>query len=216
MSMSSDRRFAVRRAALCIAAALSAAGCSKTLRPAEDVDLRYRAHIAVASEQKTLVLFSRGMTGRLDADQTAKIADFAKAYRSEARGPMIVAVPHAGEGRPRRPEGLLSSLAGHGISGRSVRLTTYVPDPALEPGIRLAYETVGAKAICDDRPPSRFDTDPGAARMGCAYASAIAANVADPLDLAEPRARGLYRFTKATGERLAEPAAPGTPISGTR
>ncbi len=216
MPMSSDRRFTSRRLALCIAVALSAAGCSRTMSPAEDVDLRYRANIAITSEQKSLVLFSRGMTGRLDEAQAAKIADFAKAYHREARGPMIVAVPHSGEGRPRRPEGLLSALSGHGISGRSVRLTTYAPDPTLEPGLRLAYEAAGAKAVCDERPSTRLDRDPGAARSGCAYTAAIAATVADPFDLAEPRARGLYRFTKATGERLAAPDAPVTPVSGMR
>ena len=195
---------------------LSIAACSVLHPPAEDVDLRYRARIVIKAEQKTLAIFPRQGLARLDPMQSAKISDFARSYRAEGRGPLRVLVPQDAKGHAPRPTAILAELSRAGVRPGGVTVGAYAPDVRLEPPVRLSYEAASADALCDERPSGKLVRDPAAALMGCAFASAVARTAADPLDLAEPRATGLYTFTATTGGRLAGPATPATPGTGTR
>lgn len=200
----------------CILLALAGAACSPMRASPEDTDMRYRAATVLRNGEKVLSIFPRGSESRIDETQAAKIRQFAGTFRQEGRGPMLVAVPQEPDGRTRRPEALLAVLAGSGVSGRAVRIVGFVPYRNFASAWRLSYGTIEATAICDERPSGRFERDPGAARLGCAYTAALARTVADPLDLAEPRAVGLYRFTKATAEPLASTAPAPTSGQGPR
>jgi pilus biogenesis lipoprotein CpaD len=169
--------------------AATAAACTASRQSAQPLpDARDRAAVALRAEQKTLALFSRGTRGTIDPAQENKIAGFAEAYRAEGRGPITITVPGAaGEKRARPPEGVIAALARNGVARSAIRVTSYPPQPDLEPSIQLAFSTIAARSNCTIPRPGAVELDPAAGMIGCAYTAAIARTVADPLDLAEPR-----------------------------
>lgn len=197
------RRFALLAALLL--PAITAGGCSRNVVAYGDLpDMRDRATVALRSEQKTLALFSRGTSGTIDPAQDDKIAGFAEAYRREGRGPVVVTVPSNPKAKsPQRPAGVIASLARHGVSAGSIKVRSYVPDPGVEPSVQLSFSRIAADVTCKGIEFPRAARDPGAAVLGCAYTAAVARNVADPLDLAEPRRQDLSPHRGPAVTRLA-------------
>lgn len=190
----------MRRALLAASAALLLAGCGvNRVVPSADMstDGQARHPIVLAEASYTVDVFPLG-GGRLDERTAGQIRDFAARFREVGQGGLTVLVPQGGA------SGAQASFAAPAIrdmlereAGRPVALAAYpVADPKLAAPVRLAFGGVKAKVAhqCGDWPS---DLASGSStrgwqnepywNFGCASQSMVAAQVADPRDLAAPR-----------------------------
>jgi pilus assembly protein CpaD len=183
-------------------------------------DFRARHPIALTHAPVTADILPVG--GRLDARAKEQIRAFATEYRSHGGGLVALQVPAMGQGYSHAlVEGVRRELMAAGVK-EGVSVSSYQPgDPTLVSPIRLSF--IGTKAVvrsrCGDWPR---DLASGSSmegwqnqsywNHGCAYQQAFAAQVADPRDLAGPRAEGpsdVSMRTRAIG-KVREGEDPGT------
>lgn len=191
--------------ALLLALAGSATGCVTT-RPRPDVpppapiDYRQRHPIAIQEAPRGVELFIGAGRGALTAPQRAKLIGFAGAWRRQGTGGIVIAVP-AGTPNARaaaaaaREAGAL--LAGAGVPPRAIQIQSVaVADPLVLVPLRLSYPTMVARAgPCglwpDDLGPTldrKYTENRPYWNHGCANQRNLAAMVAEPADLVQPRA----------------------------
>jgi pilus assembly protein CpaD len=179
---------------------LPLAGCGTTERMvASSVpqdDYRVRHPIVLAERPRTLEIFVEPETGRFDRHSAAQLREFAGLYRKFGRGPITI-MPPAWPGGPPPTEPVREALFRAGARERTI-VAPYPAGPNLVAPVRLSF--VGLKASVADQCgqwPRDLAIGSGAVEdwsnkpywnFGCAYQTALAAQVADPRDLVAPQA----------------------------
>lgn len=163
----------------------------------------YRANhpIRIVEGDRSIDLFVGAGRGGLTPEQRAQVAAFAGAWRRESSGILTIDVP---SGTPNElaarstAREIQSVLAAYGVPARAIDLRAsrlaYAPAGDLPP-IRLGYARVEARTSPCGLWPD--DLGPTAARttfenrpyynFGCATQQNLAAMVAEPEDLVQPR-----------------------------
>lgn len=179
-------------------------GC-KTTQTTGDItssipaDYRQRHPIAVREQAQTLNVFIGDRRGGLTATQRGEVAALAPAWRGEATGGFIVEVPfgttneRAAMNAAREVRGVLASA---GVPHSSIEVRPYrTDDPARLGTLRVKYPRMTAETgPCglwpDDLGPT-YSALHAANRPhwnhGCASQRNLAAQVANPADLVQPR-----------------------------
>ncbi|MCP8938139.1 CpaD family pilus assembly lipoprotein [Alsobacter sp. SYSU M60028] len=162
-------------------------------------DYRVRHPIALAYAPTELDLFLGHNGYGLDERQARDLQQFLQDYREHGRGGILVLVPVTGGKGGGGAQSVRASLASAGLAGHQVRYQNYsTPDAALASPVRLSFTKMQAKVLgaCGDW---RQDLNGEAAsvegwknkpypNMGCAYQTALANQVDDPVDFVRPRA----------------------------
>jgi pilus assembly protein CpaD len=192
---------------------LGVAGCAKRNQEVTGTvevnpDYRERHPIVLANTPRLLEIYAtRGHAG-LDLRQDQDIRAFAAEYKSAGSGAIIASVPKgkASGASSASLAGIRHSLSAAGVSSQYVKITSYHPeDMDSAAPVRLSFLKLQASvdSLC-----GQFKTDiTGAStserfknqaysNFGCAYQTAIAAQVAHPLDLVRPRLEGATDIEK--------------------
>ena len=162
------------------------------------IDYRARHPIALAEQSKSVDIFMPG--GALDPVARAKVREVGAEYARSGSGPVGIQLPST-IGQDPRAHALVDTirheLAAGGARG-SVSISTYpVPDQRLASPIRLTYQglTASVATKCGEWPADLASGSSAAGLQnkpywnhGCAYQQMLATQVADPRDLAGPRA----------------------------
>lgn len=161
-------------------------------------DSRARHPIVLAQTPETLDIFLTG-SQTLDRRQQDDIKDFAKRYKDAGTGTIQILLPRGGaeSGRAASAVGAIrQTLAAGGMRGSAIVGSYDVADPTLSAPVRLAFVSLQARAAtrCGEWPD---DLGASAANggwdnrpyynLGCATQQNLAAQIADPRDLARPR-----------------------------
>jgi len=204
------------RGALIAGLAAALGGCHVTTTAKDTtgsipVDYQDRHPIAVKEGEKTLVVFVGAGRGGLSPTQRAEVLSFGRSWRSLATGGVTVERPIGGGNERAAGDTLketLSILAQAGVPRHGVAVRTYrAPYGQLAP-LRLGYPKIVAEAgPCglwpDDLGPS-YQTKHFKNRQyynfGCASQRNLAAMVAEPADLVQPRGETpVYTAKRTTG-----------------
>jgi pilus assembly protein CpaD len=205
LNVASRRVAAIGARALLIASfAAALAGCNTTT--AQDttgsIPLAYtdRHPITVKEGKKTLVLFVGAGRGGLSPMQRAEVLAFAQNWKRDATGGVTIDRP-AGAANERAANDTLkealSILTQAGVPNNGIGVQPYNPGEKLAT-LRLTYPLMVAEAgPCglwpDDLGPT-YDTkhyeNKQYYNFGCATQRNLAASVAEPADLVQPRAEG--------------------------
>ena len=187
---------------LAVLVAGAAAGCKSeaTTGSLAAQDYRVRHPIALTYAPTTLDVFlSRNMVG-VDARQTADLRTFAADYRKNGRGPLTILAPRdptAPAASDRAAASVRSVLAGAGVSGRYVQVQSYPGNgDSLANPIRLVFSKLQAKVATQcgtwnddlgESPQAKSWRNQQHYDFGCSYQTALANQVADPIDLQRGR-----------------------------
>lgn len=173
-------------------------------------DYRERHPIVLTDAPETLDVFVGENAPRLDERQEDDVTAFAKSFRQAGKGGVTALVPMGAAGEIGTHRGLNAIRSAFSKAGANVHLNvqTYrVSDPSVAAPIRLTFMKLQAKL------PHRcgqWPDDVGGANtlnswqnqnywnFGCAYQQNLAAQVADPRDLARPRAESRIDTIKRT------------------
>jgi pilus assembly protein CpaD len=193
-------RGAARAAALATVAALLA-GCNQhtaTAQATYPTDYRERHPITLREGDRTVEIFVGRNRGGLTPLQRADVLSFAQQWRHEGTSGVIVDVPSAGASARAAADSMRevhSILAASGVPAKAVYVRGYRPGPAVLASIKLRYSKLTAEAgPCGlwpkDLGPSSegddFSNNPYW-NLGCATQRNLAAMVANPADLVQPR-----------------------------
>lgn len=192
------------RAALLIGlASLTIAGCQhdRIVTGSVPSDYRDRHPIQVNEGARSVQMFvGSGRTG-LTPEQRALAGGFASQWRRYASGPMIIEIPagvanEAASSRTVRE--LQSVLIASGVHPRAIQIQAYQSDtPSNVAPIRLTFSAISAQVAnrCHAGQENLGLTQNGDAfqnysmkNFGCATQHNLAAAVANPEDLVQPRA----------------------------
>jgi len=191
-------RTMLRLAVIAAGAPLCACGLNKTVgAPEVAYDYRDRHPVVLAEAPYTIDLFPLGGGGRLDPETSLRLRDFMERYHKFGRGQITLLAPRRnGAERRGEVEDVRRALAAYG-AGASIYVGTYpVSDPGLAAPIRLSFNGMKAKVAgpCGEWPD---DLASGASldgwqnktfyNYGCANQATLAAQIADPRDIADPR-----------------------------
>ncbi len=216
MSMA-HRNPALRMVLLSVAAAMALSGCSTRdeITSSVPADYRHRHPIVLSHANETLEVYSGGLGG-LDRRQKEDIRAFARDYMSNGQGPLIAYLPTGGSSAATSAglNGIRQTLAGGGASGR-LQIAHYHASGSNVAPIKLAFAKLKAStpAPCgyehEDIVPSRFSANivnRQANNFGCTYQRNLAAQIADPRDLLQPRQEGAIDVDKRLAgiERIRE------------
>ena len=163
-------------------------------------DYRLRHPIAVQEGNHSIVIFVGNARGGLSAPQRTDVMGLAQTWVREGTGGIIADVPvntqnaRAASATYRE---IRSVLAAGGVPSSAIMLRQYQPeDPRILPTIKLSYPKIAATAgPCglwpEDLGPNLQDTGYNENRQyhnfGCATQRNLAAMVANPADLEQPR-----------------------------
>jgi pilus assembly protein CpaD len=190
-------RPALRLAAILLLAPLGACGMNKVVgAPEVAYDYRDRHPVMLAEAPYQIDLFPVGR--RLDPETSTRLREFVAGYRRFGRGTITVLAPRGqGAGARYEVDEVRRALAAFG-AGPSIYVGTYpVSDPSLAAPIRLSFNGLKAKVAgpCGEWPDdlaSGNSLDGWQNRTfynyGCATQATLSAMVADPRDIANPRA----------------------------
>lgn len=194
-------RMATRVAWLCfLLPPLAGCGMNKVYQPPEvPYDYRDRHPLVLAEAQTTVDLFPHVVDGVLDPETRLRLHEFAMRYRrfGEGRITMLAPIGGPGAGMSRRELELVrQTLAAEGV-GRTLFVSTYpVNDTKLASPLRLYFTGLKAQVAgkCGEWPDdlaSGTSLDGWQNRtywnFGCATQSTLAAQIADPRDIVDPR-----------------------------
>lgn len=194
-------------AALTLIGAAALGGCTHRSQEAEivtgslSVDYRARHPIVIQEAAKTTEIFIGHARGGLTTAQRTDIAGLAQAWLSEGTGAITIDTP---TGTPNAQAAsvtvrdIQNMLVAAGIPARGVKVQPYHPnDPRQFAPVRVRY----ARIIADAGPCGLWPEDLGPSvknksyfenrpyqNFGCAYQRNMAAMVANPADLVQPRA----------------------------
>lgn len=193
-------RAAAATLALLAALPLGACGVNRTLPPPVIAhDYHDRHPVVLADTAHTLDVFPSAWGEGTDSSTALRIRDFVARYRDTGHGQITLLAPAGGPAGGMTRAGVNEvrrALAAAGVRG-NVYVGTYpVGDPSLAAPIRLSFQAIKAKVAnrCGEWPT---DLASGASlegwqnatywNFGCASQATLAAQVADPRDLAAPR-----------------------------
>jgi pilus assembly protein CpaD len=218
----------VLRAAFAAGCAAMVCGCNTdqqiTGAPSVPADYRLRHPITITEKDRTFQLFIGDRRDSLTGSQRAELLAFAQSWRREATGGVIIALP-VGSSNARSSADALSEiesiLAATGVPRRSIAVRNYRVSADTLATVRVSYPRIAAQAgPCglwpEDIGPSLnrdyFENQPPW-NFGCATQRNLAAMVADPTDLVQPRAETpAYTMRRTT---VLEHYRAGTPTSST-
>lgn len=164
------------------------------------VDYRHRHPIVVQEADRTIEVFVGTGRGGLTASQRTDVTAYAQTWLQEGTGPIVIDLPvSTPNARPAAQslhdiQAILSSV---GVPARGVTVRRYTPaNPRDFATIKLNYP----KVIADAGPCGLWPEDLGPtfrnpiyqenrpySNLGCAYQRNMAAMVANPADLVQPR-----------------------------
>jgi len=161
-------------------------------------DYRVRHPIILSEASRTIDIFPAGGAGRLDPDSAAQVEAFGRLYRQFGEGPILVLYPVGPTAKGRVSLDAIRQALAAGGARTGIRAGSYpVVNGQLASPIRLMFTGLKAKVAtpCGEWPSDLasgstvqgWDNKPYW-NLGCSYQSAFAAQVADPRDLAAPRA----------------------------
>ena len=186
--------------AVALGACTETTGSVATKTPLPPEDYRQRHPITVQEADRSIVLFVGHARGGLSAAQRADVAGLARTWVGEGTGAIVADVP-VNTPNALAAESALSEiramLASGGVPADGIKVNHYTPDdPRLLATIRLSFPRMAAVAgPCglwpDDLGPSVRDRNYYENRsyhnFGCAHQRNLAAMVANPSDLVQPR-----------------------------
>jgi pilus assembly protein CpaD len=183
-----------------VALPLGACGAQRVLPPpVTPYDYHDRHPVVLSDAPQVLDVFPSSLHGRIDVETQGRINEFVARYKELGHGQVTMLTPtgspaaaaSAGEANAVR-----RALANAGLGGNIIVGTYPVTDPKLGAPIRLSFQSLKAKVAgrCGEWPR---DLASGSSldgwqnqsywNFGCASQSTLAAQVADPRDLANPR-----------------------------
>jgi pilus assembly protein CpaD len=200
---SADRHRALRLLSALVGLAAALGGCNtsgEVVTASVPADYRLRHPIAIQEANRSIVIFVGHARGGLSAPQRADVVGLARTWASEGTGAIVADVPvdtpnaSAAAATFRQARAL---LAAGGVPPNGIALRHYHPDdPRTLATIRLSYPRMAAVAgPCglwpEDLGPSALNESYSENReyynFGCAYQRNMAAMVANPSDLVQPR-----------------------------
>jgi pilus assembly protein CpaD len=178
------------RIASSILAALTVSACAgagghgpQPITPTERYPLKAEAH----PEEIAFRPHAEG----LSANQNDALARFAKAWADQDGGPIMVGTPdNGGEVANRTGFAVKARLVALGVRDDDVRVEPYKADAEGAP-VRIAYERYVAKVPHCNRSWSDLTANyqnNGEKNFGCALSANMAAQIANPRDIAGPAA----------------------------
>jgi len=194
----------VARALLFAGIAAALVGC-KTMAESEVTntiphDYRQRHPIAVREGDQTMTVFIGDRRGGLTPVQRADVGTLASAWRREATGGFVVEMPLGGANERSAASvsrEIRAILVAHGVPGHSIEIRPYrTQDPVRMGTIRVSYP----RMVAETGPCGLWPEDLGPTmnnayinnrphwNLGCSVQRNLAAQVADPQDLVQPRA----------------------------
>lgn len=191
-----------RRIALLVITTVLLGGCGVNRvvpPPNQPYDYRDRHPVVLADTQNTLDIFPANSNGRIDYTTAGRIREFIDRYRRFGHGPVTLLRPVGSQAATRI--GAMTGLVREALNAAGLRdhviVSDYpVTDPELAAPIRLSFAGIKAKVSgrCGEWPD---DLASGASlngwknetwwNFGCAEQQTLAAQIADPRDLASPR-----------------------------
>lgn len=196
----------LRTAALLVGVALALGACNHT-RAQQDItgsipdDYRLRHPIAIQEADQSIAIFVGNGRGGLNATQRAEIVALGRTWMREGTGAIVIEVPsHTPNARAAGDSlrEIRSLLAASGIPAHGIVVRNYSPtDSQVFAAIRVSYPRITASAgPCglwpEDLGPSvknkSYYENRSYENFGCAYQRNMAAMVANPADLVQPRA----------------------------
>ena len=202
------------RAAIIGGCALFVCACQTdqqtTGAPETPTDYRQRHPITIGEADHTLQVFVGTSRGELNATQRAQVLAFAQSWKREATGGIVVDLPLGTSNERAAAEAMRSIrsiLAASGVPPDGLAVRGYHPPGINFATIRISYPRIAAQAgPCGlwpkDIGPSfnrdYFENQPPW-NAGCATQRNLAAMVADPADLVQPRAETpIYEMRRTT------------------
>ncbi len=204
--MTTSNRTIVRRharAALRLAAlgglAVTLAGCFQHEAPDNyPFDFRQRHPISITQGRHTVEVFLSRYRGGLTPSQSADVLSFAQGWRHEGTGGIVIDVPRRktlARSASASLRQIFSILAASGVPRHAVYVRRYPASGSSLASIKLNYSKLVAEAgPCGEWPK---DIGPGGGKaylsnrpywnFGCSTQQNIAAMVANPADLVQPR-----------------------------
>jgi len=195
-----------RRGLVLASLGVTLAGC-QTAQQREDTrsilsDYRARHPISIVEKDRTLDVFVAGSRNGLTPDQRAEVLSYAQTWRNEGTGQFIINQP-SGVRNPHAAAIALSEirsiLSASGIPAQTVRVQHYRPaNRDMLAVIRINYPHLAAQAgpcgswpdnLGPDENPNHFE-NVQYWNFGCATQRNLAAMVANPADLVQPRTEG--------------------------
>jgi pilus assembly protein CpaD len=197
---------------------LACGGCMFSARQEEPLttasvptDYRLRHPIVVKEAERSFEVLVGTRRAALTREQRDGVAAFAAAWRKEATGGIIIDLP-SGTPNARAAGATLREvrgvLASSGVPARAIEVRSYAPnDQARMATLRLNYPRMAAQAgPCglwpDDLGPTadqKYSKNQPYWNLGCSNQRNLAAMVAEPADLVQPRAEGpVYRQRRTT------------------
>jgi pilus assembly protein CpaD len=174
-------------------------------------DIRQRHPIVVREAERSYDLLVGTRRGALTPLQRSEIAAFARSWREEGTGGMIIDLPsgtqnaHAAQVSLREVRSILQRA---GVPARAVQVRSYTPsDPSRMATLRLNYPRMAGQAgPCglwpDDLGPTadqKYTANRPYWNFGCSSQHNLAAMVANPADLVQPRSEApVYSMRRAT------------------
>jgi pilus assembly protein CpaD len=188
---------------LLLGLALAVSACNKhdtVLMYSEPTDYRNRHPIVIAERPTSIDLLIGTGRGGLTASQRAQVAAFGSSWRREGNGYLQVRVPAgtrnetAAKATVREITSVLNSV---GVPPKAIAVRPYRPEKVFDVApIKLAFPVMRAEVKnCgmwpDDLGPTadpKYWQNEPYSNFGCATQRNLAAMVADPADLLQPRA----------------------------
>lgn len=191
------------RAAAVAACAVMVCGCNTdqqvTGGPEVPADYRLRHPITLQESSRTLELFIGSNRGELNPTQRAQVLSFGLGWKRAATGGLVVERPVGSSNERAAADAMreiVSILAASGLPPQSIVVQTYEATGPNLATVRISYPRIHAQAgPCGlwpkDIGPSfnrdYFENQPSW-NFGCAAQRNLAAEVANPSDLVQPRA----------------------------
>lgn len=185
-----------------VVSAIALGGCNLTSDVVTGTvpdDYRQRHPIAVTEGEQSIVVFVGRARGNLTETQRDDVMGLARTWRREGTGAIAIDVPadssnaRSAQAVYQEIRGLLASM---GVPAHAITKRPYLDDPRALPTIRLSYPKMAAVAgPCgvwpSDLGPSIYNPSYNENKQydnfGCATQRNLAAMVANPSDLEQPR-----------------------------
>jgi pilus assembly protein CpaD len=163
-------------------------------------DYRMRHPIAVREADQTMTVFIGDRRGGLTPTQRAEVGALGSTWRRESTGGFVVAMPLGGANERSAASvsrEIRAILVANGVPGHSIEIRPYrTQDPVRIGTIRVSYP----RMVAETGPCGLWPEDLGPSmnnsyvnnrphwNHGCSVQRNLAAQVADPQDLVQPRA----------------------------
>ncbi len=167
-------------------------------------DVRARHPYVLGDAAQTLDVFPTGI-GHLDPRQAADVDNYMVEFRRYGRGALLVELPRGGApgtiaAAERTAATVRRIAAEHGVPASAILVSGYdIASPSLASPVRLSFQRMQARVAsqCGLWPQDLGTSDPVFNlrndphwNLGCATRSNIAAQIADPVDIARARPEG--------------------------